>query len=74
MPLEVSPRLLEIFQDGQERFGARAWSSMIVKRLEEACGADLRAPGFPPEMIDDQEEVPGAEIKVGAAGSRGGSA
>ena len=64
VPLEISPKLLEIFRDGQERFGARAWSSMIVKRLEEACGADLRAPGFPPEMVDDQEEVPGAEIEV----------
>jgi len=56
VPLEVSPLVLDIFKDGQERFGSRAWSSMIVKRLEEACGIELRAPGFPEEIEDDEPE------------------
>lgn len=63
--LELSPLFLDIFADGQERYGPRAWSSMIVKRLEDACGTDLRAPGFPPEMIDDEPEGPGAEVVRG---------
>ena len=65
VPLELSPLFLEIFADGQERFGPRAWSSMIVKRLEDACGTDLRAPGFPPEMIDEEPETPGEEVICG---------
>ena len=64
VPLEISPRVLEIFRDGQKRFGARAWSSMIVKRLEEACQTDLRAPGFPSEMTDDEPEEPGYEVQI----------
>lgn len=63
VPLEVSPRVLEIFRDGQRRYGPRAWSSSIVKRLEEACGTDLRAPGFPAELVDEEPEEPGREIR-----------
>ncbi len=64
VPLEISPAILEIFKDGLARYGARAWSSMIVKRLEEACDTDLRAPGFPPELVDHEPEQPGAEVAV----------
>jgi 3-hydroxyisobutyrate dehydrogenase len=64
VPLEISPLVLDIFKDGQARYGSRAWSSMIVKRLEDACGADLRAPGFPEEMVDHEPEAPGAEVAV----------
>ena len=28
--------------DELERYGARAWSSMVAKRLEDECGDDLR--------------------------------
>ncbi len=65
VPLEVSPLVLDIFKDGQERFGARAWSSAIVRRLEEACGTDLRAPGFPEELVDQEPKQPGEEVIVG---------
>ena len=64
VPLEVSPMVLDIFRDGQERYGSRAWSSMIVKRLEDACGIELRAPGFPDEMVDSEREEPGGEVAV----------
>ena len=64
VPLEIAPKVLDIFHDGQEKYGPRAWSSMIVKRLEDACDTDLRAPGFPAEMEDDEPEEPGAEVKV----------
>lgn len=64
VPLEISPMVLDIFKDGRSRFGERAWSSMIVKRLEDACGTDLRAPGFPEEIVDDESEEPGYEVIV----------
>lgn len=62
VPLELSPMVLDIFKDGQNRFGSRAWSPMIVKRLEDACGSELRAPGFPAEILDEEPEQRGAEV------------
>lgn len=62
VPLEISPKVLEIFKDGQNRYGPRAWSSMIVKRLEDDCDIELRAPGFPEVMVDAEPEERGAEI------------
>ncbi len=68
VPLELSPLVLDIFKDGQTRYGNRAWSPMIVKRLEDACGMELRAPGFPEEIVDDEDEEPGREVVVQASG------
>ena len=62
VPLEISPMLIKIFKDGQRRFGSREWSPNIIKRLEEACGVDILAPGFPAEMSDDEVEEAGYEI------------
>ena len=67
VPLEISPLVLDIFKDGQARFGPRAWSSMIVKRLEDACDCELRGQGFPEEILDDEPEAPGAEVVVAGA-------
>ena len=64
VPLELSPMVLDIFKDGQARYGERAWSPMVVKRLEEACATDLRASGFPEEIVDDESEEPGYEVIV----------
>ena len=50
------------FKDGIERYGAREFSPNIIKRLEEATGLDITAPGFPAEMTDDEPEAPGAEV------------
>ena len=68
VPTQIAPLVQEIFADGQERYGARAWSTMIVKRLEDACGTDLRADGFPEELIDDEPEIPGLEVHPRGAG------
>ena len=62
VPLEVSPLLKQIFIDGENRYGAREHSPNIIKRLEEATGLDIRASGFPPEMIDNEPEEPGYEV------------
>ena len=64
VPLDLSPLLIDIFRDGIERYGPRELSPNIIKRLEEATGLDIRAPGFPAEMVDDEPEEPGAEVFV----------
>jgi len=62
VPLDVSPLLIEIFKDGMARYGAREWSPNIIRRLEDATGLDIRAPGFPDEIVDDEPEEPGYEV------------
>ena len=61
-PLEISPKVVEIFKDGQKKYGSRAWSSMIVKRMEDINNIDFRAKGFPEELIDNEPEEKGYEI------------
>ncbi|MEM6587861.1 MAG: NAD(P)-dependent oxidoreductase [Pseudomonadota bacterium] len=62
VPLEMNPLMIKIFEDGITRFGERELSPNIIKRLEEATGLDVRAPGFPPEITDDEPEEPGYEV------------
>ncbi|WP_298904685.1 NAD(P)-dependent oxidoreductase [uncultured Aliiroseovarius sp.] len=62
VPLEISPLMIEIFKDGIARYGERAQSDDIIRRLEEATGLDITAPGFPAEMVDDEPEEPGYEV------------
>ncbi|EDM73297.1 hypothetical protein RAZWK3B_03715 [Roseobacter sp. AzwK-3b] len=62
IPLELNPLMISIFEDGISRYGARELSPNIIRRLEEATGLDIRAPGFPPEMTDDEPEEPGYEV------------
>ena len=64
VPLDLSPLLIEVFQDGINRFGSRELSPNIIKRLEEVTGLDITAPGFPAEMIDQEPEEPGYEVMV----------
>ena len=64
VPLELNPLLINIFQDGIEKFGARELSPNIIKRLELVTGLDVTAPGFPEEMEDDEPEEPGEEFIV----------
>ena len=61
-PLEISPKIVDIFKDGQKKYGSRAWSSMIVKRMEDLNKIDFRAEGFPEELTDIEPEEKGYEI------------
>ena len=61
-PLEISPQIVKIFKDGQKKYGSRAWSSMIVKRMEDLNNINFRANGFPDELIDNELEEKGYEI------------
>ncbi len=64
VPLEMNPLMIKIFQDGIERYGPRELSPNIIRRLEDATGLDITAPGFPAEMVDDEPEEPGYEVVV----------
>ena len=59
---EISPKVVEIFKDGQKKYGPRAWSSMIVKRMEDLNNINFRASGFPEELVDQEAEEKGYEI------------
>ena len=61
-PLEISPKIVEIFKDGKKKYGSRAWSSMIVKRMEDINNINFRANGFPEELTDNEPEEKGYEI------------
>jgi 3-hydroxyisobutyrate dehydrogenase len=37
---------------------------MVVRRLEDDCGMDLRASGFPAYLTDSEPEQAGAEVVV----------
>jgi 3-hydroxyisobutyrate dehydrogenase len=64
LKLELAPLIEQIFKDGQARYGSRELSPNIIKRLEEAAGIEILAPGFPTEMLDDEPEQPGYEVQV----------
>ena len=61
-PLEISPFVLNIFNKAQRKYGSRAWSTMVVKRLEDKYKLRFRAQGFPKELIDFQKQKKGYEI------------
>ena len=60
--LELSPIISDIFKDGEKKYGKRAWSSMIVKRMEDKNNIEFRAKGFPAELTDNEPEEKGFEI------------
>jgi 3-hydroxyisobutyrate dehydrogenase len=63
VPLELSPQIMSIMQDGQARFGARAQSDRIIERLEQATGLSVLADGFPEALVDDEPEEIGYEVR-----------
>jgi 3-hydroxyisobutyrate dehydrogenase len=62
VPLEISPLIVSIFEDGIKQYGPRAQSDEIIRRLEEPTGLDIRAPGFPADLTDDEPEEAGYEV------------
>lgn len=54
-PLELAPHVKAIFEEASSRYGGDAWSTKVVKLLEDAAGISLRAPGFPARLgLTDQ--------------------
>ncbi len=50
VPLRLAGLMEQTFIEGRAKYGGAAWSSMIVKLLEDAVGTPLRAPGFPARL------------------------
>jgi 3-hydroxyisobutyrate dehydrogenase len=50
VPLDLAALTAQTFIRAREVYGGKAWSSQVVKLLEDALGTDLRAPGFPAEL------------------------
>jgi 3-hydroxyisobutyrate dehydrogenase len=50
VPLDLASRVNAIFEQGKAAYGGGAWSTQIVKLLEDTVGTDLRAPGFPAKL------------------------
>lgn len=65
VPLEISPKMVEIVDDGIARYGERAFSPDIIRRLEDATGLSILAEGFPAEMTDEEPEEEGYEVVRG---------
>ena len=47
VPLDLATRAMQTFIRARESYGGEAWSTMVVKLLEDALATDLRAEGFP---------------------------
>lgn len=47
VPLDLAGLTEQTFIRARSQYGGSAWSSQVVKLLEDALGTDLRAPGFP---------------------------
>ncbi|GAB4579238.1 MAG: NAD(P)-dependent oxidoreductase [Anaerolineales bacterium] len=47
VPLDLAGMTEQTFIRARAQYGGQAWSSQVVKLLEDALGTDLRAPGFP---------------------------
>lgn len=50
VPLDLASMTHQTFIRAHAQYGGQAWSSQVVKLLEDALGTDLRAPGFPTEL------------------------
>lgn len=51
VPLELAGLVEQTFIRARVQYGGQAWSSQVVKLLEDALGTDLRAPGFPEVLV-----------------------
>ena len=50
VPLRLAGVMEQTFIEGRAKYGGGAFSSMIVKLLEDSVGTALRAPGFPAKL------------------------
>lgn len=62
VPLEVAGHVQQIFQRARAQYGGDAWSTQVVKLLEDSMGMELRSDGFPTSMFglakqQDREET-----------------
>jgi 3-hydroxyisobutyrate dehydrogenase len=51
VPLDLASMTHQTFIRARSAYGGSAWSPQVVKLLEDAVGTDLRAEGFPDELM-----------------------
>ncbi|MBU3739732.1 MAG: NAD(P)-dependent oxidoreductase [Rhodoferax sp.] len=51
VPLELGGLTQQIFRRARGLFGSEAQSPEVVRMIEQACGLELRAPGYPTELV-----------------------
>ena len=56
--------VIDIFKDGEKRYGSRELSPNIIKRLEERADVEVLGSGFPSVMIDEESEEKGYEVVI----------
>lgn len=69
VPLEVAGHVEQIFQRARAQYGGEAWSTQVVKLLEDTMGLPLRAEGFPTSLMGRES----APLGPGEAGVDHGS-
>jgi len=50
VPLDLASLTMQTFLRARGAYGGTAWSTQVVKLLEDVLKTDLRAPGFPAEL------------------------
>ena len=51
VPLELGSMAQQIFRRARGLYGSQAQSPEVVRMIEAACGLELRAPGYPIELV-----------------------
>jgi 3-hydroxyisobutyrate dehydrogenase len=61
VPLDIASIVDQLNIRARSAYGGEAGSPMVARLLEEACGVDLRAPGFPVTLDDYLASMPRSE-------------
>ena len=62
IPAEISKLMVKIFKRGNKHLGEKAFSTSIVKILEDKCCENLRAKDFPASLVDNENKKDGIEV------------
>jgi len=60
VPLDIATTVEQLNIRARAAYGGTAGSPMVARLLEEACGLDLRAPGFPADLDEYLATMPRA--------------
>jgi 3-hydroxyisobutyrate dehydrogenase len=66
VPLEIAGLVEQTFIRARESYGGKAWSTRVVKLLEDALHTDLRAPGFPESLTSVDQQRTNSRGLIGA--------
>jgi 3-hydroxyisobutyrate dehydrogenase len=64
VPLEIANLVEQLNLRARDEFGGSAGSPMVAQLLENACGLNLRAPGFPESLEEYLATMPRAERHI----------